>query len=127
MRVILQSESAECGLACLAMVADHYGYHTDLGTLRRRFSFGVKGASLSQIIDNAAALNFSARPVRLEVDQIGHLRRPCILHWNMSHFVVLKDVKRGINGHKRPVIVDPAFGEYEVADSQLSNSFTGEA
>ncbi len=44
---ILQTESAECGLACLAMVAGWHGYRTDLSTLRRRFSISLKGATLN--------------------------------------------------------------------------------
>ena len=33
--LILQTESAECGLACLAMVASAQGLRTDLPTLRQ--------------------------------------------------------------------------------------------
>jgi len=32
MPVILQTESAECGLACLAMIASHHGHRVDLDT-----------------------------------------------------------------------------------------------
>uniref|UniRef100_UPI00261EC026 cysteine peptidase family C39 domain-containing protein n=1 Tax=uncultured Microbulbifer sp. TaxID=348147 RepID=UPI00261EC026 len=35
--VILQTEAAECGLVCLAMIAGFHGYDTDLAGLRRRF------------------------------------------------------------------------------------------
>ena len=35
MRMTLQAESAECGLACLAMTASAHGLHTDLADLRR--------------------------------------------------------------------------------------------
>ena len=34
--VVLQTEAAECGLACLAMVANYYGYGADLATLGSR-------------------------------------------------------------------------------------------
>jgi ATP-binding cassette subfamily B protein RaxB len=33
--VILQTEGAECGLACLAMVASFHGHRTDLASLRQ--------------------------------------------------------------------------------------------
>ena len=42
MKPILQTESSECGLACLAMVASHFGSHMDLADLRRRFSISLK-------------------------------------------------------------------------------------
>ena len=45
--LILQTEAAECGLACLAMIASHHGYRTDLASLRERFSVSLKGATLA--------------------------------------------------------------------------------
>ena len=34
--LILQTETAECGLACLAMIAGRYGHRVDLPALRQR-------------------------------------------------------------------------------------------
>lgn len=45
--LILQSEAAECGLACIAMVASYHRHATDLLTLRRRFPISLKGSTLS--------------------------------------------------------------------------------
>ena len=36
--VVLASEAAECGLACLAMVARYHGHDVDLNGLRQRVS-----------------------------------------------------------------------------------------
>lgn len=44
--VIRQTESAECGLACLAMIACWHGLKTDLSTLRERFNIGIQGMTL---------------------------------------------------------------------------------
>lgn len=68
MRVTLQSESQECGLACLVMVAAAHGLHLDLATLRRRFAVSIKGTSLAQLIRYAQSLEFTCRPLRLELD-----------------------------------------------------------
>ena len=54
--VILQAEPAECGLACLAMVASHHGMVLPLRELRRRFPLSLKGASLSRLLDVARRL-----------------------------------------------------------------------
>jgi len=117
---ILQTESAECGLACLAMVAGWHGYRTDLPTLRRRFSISLKGATLKQLIDIAGSLEFGARPLRLELDELGDLKLPCILHWDLNHFVVLTRVTaRGIT------ILDPARGEVRLFCAEASKHFTG--
>lgn len=122
MRTILQSESHECGLACLAMVASAYGLHLDLATLRRRFSISVKGTSLPQIVHYAQALEFSCRPVRLELDELKQLRLPCILHWKLNHFVVLEKVSA-----QRVVILDPAVGRRSLKMDEVSRCFTGVA
>jgi len=58
--MIRQTEAAECGLACLAMVANHHGQHVDLATLRRRHPMSLKGATLKALIEIVAAMGFGA-------------------------------------------------------------------
>lgn len=122
MKPILQAEAAECGLACLAMIGSAYGLHVDMTDLRRRFSVSLKGVTLSTIIRHAEALNLAPRPLRLELEELKDLRVPCILHWNLNHFVVLKEV-RG----RQIIIFDPAVGKVKLSLIQASKSFTGVA
>lgn len=118
--VIYQTEAAECGLASLAMVINFYGHKIDLTTLRRKFSISLKGASLKTIIDIAEKLDFATRPLRVELESIGEVRTPAILHWEMDHFVVLKKVTpQGIFIH------DPARGERRLSREEFSKFFTG--
>ncbi|WP_286070570.1 peptidase domain-containing ABC transporter [Stenotrophomonas sp. 57] len=120
MRILLQSEAAECGLVALAMIADAHGHSVSLMEMRQRFSFSLKGARLSQIIEAAQHLGLSGRALRLEIENLGELRTPCILHWDLNHFVVLKKAsKSGI------FIADPAFGEKFVSLESASKHFTG--
>ena len=127
MKTQLQTESSECGLACLAMVASHYGYHTDLADLRRQFSISLKGATLAQLMRHATAMQLSSRPLRLELDELGELALPCILHWNLNHFVVLKKVTKSLRGKITLVLLDPAVGERKVSLEEASQHFTGVA
>lgn len=122
MKLILQSEAAECGLACLAMVSDSHGLHLDLVELRRRFSVSLKGANLATVIRHAEALGFTTRPLRLELEELPELRLPCILHWNLNHFVVIKSIKG-----KQVVLLDPAVGVRRLSLSEVSSAFTGVA
>jgi ATP-binding cassette, subfamily B, bacterial CvaB/MchF/RaxB len=120
--VLLQTEAAECGLACLAMVAGHHDYQTDLPGMRSRFSLSLKGTTLAHLMQIAAALGLTARPLRLELEELGALRVPCILHWDLNHFVVLKSAgARGI------VIHDPAQGVRKLTLAEASRHFTGVA
>lgn len=120
--LLLQTEAAECGLACLGMVAGFHGYRTDLITLRQKFTISLKGATLEQLINVADQLKFSSRPVRLELEELGQLQVPAILHWGLNHFVVLKKAN---NTHAW--IHDPARGECKLALSEVSKHFTGVA
>ncbi len=120
--VLLQSEAAECGPACLAMVATHWGHAIDLAAMRRRFSVSLKGTTLKTLMEMAAALDLHARPVRLELAQLGALPLPCVLHWDMNHFVVLAAV-----GRTHVVIHDPAVGERRLPLREVSRHFTGVA
>jgi ATP-binding cassette, subfamily B, bacterial CvaB/MchF/RaxB len=90
--IVRQTEAAECGLACLAMVASYHGYRTDLNALRRRYPASQNGVTLRALIRVASHLQLAARPLRIEMHHLAELRLPAILHWDMSHFVVLKSV-----------------------------------
>ncbi len=120
--LILQSEAAECGLACLAMVATAHGHETDLLTLRRRFELSSRGATLARLMEIGDALGFSQRAVRLELEELPQLATPCILHWNLNHFVVL--VRADATGI---TILDPAVGERRLTLKEASPHFTGVA
>ncbi len=118
--VILQTEAAECGLACLAMVAAYHGLRSDLPTLRQRFSLSLKGATMADLMRMADALQMNARPLRAELDHLPQLQLPCILHWDLNHFVVLTSVSRGsIEIH------DPARGLRRMRLDEVSRHFTG--
>jgi len=120
--MLLQTEGAECGLACLAMVASHLGLRTDLPTLRQRFSLSLKGATLVDLIRMAGDLGLNARALRAELEHLPALETPCILHWDLNHFVVLKEVRRG-----KAVIHDPARGIRHLPMAEVSKHFTGVA
>lgn len=118
--IMLQTESAECGLACLAMVAGYWGYEVDMASLRRRFSVSIKGSTIKGVASMAEAMGLQARALRLEMQNLSELKLPCVLHWNMNHFVVL----RSVNATKA-VIHDPGIGERTVTLEEFSNQFTG--
>ena len=120
--VILQTEAAECGLACLAMVASYYGYEIDLPGMRRRASMSLKGATLRRVMDIAGQLALDTRALRLEIEDLAALKAPCLLHWDLDHFVVLKRA-----GAKEIVIHDPARGVQRLTWAKVSKHFTGVA
>ncbi|EEV9628978.1 peptidase domain-containing ABC transporter [Escherichia coli] len=120
--VIHQTETAECGLACLAMICGHFGKNIDLIYLRRKFNLSARGATLAGINGIAEQLGMATRALSLELDELRVLKTPCILHWDFSHFVVLVSVKRN-----RYVLHDPAWGIRYISREEMSRYFTGVA
>lgn len=120
--VLLQTEATECGLACLGMVAGYHGLRIDMPTLRQRHAFSLKGACLGDLMGVAAELGLSSRAVKLDLDDLAKLRKPCILHWNFNHFVVLHKVSA-----RYVVLHDPAMGLRRLPLSDVSAAFTGVA
>lgn len=118
--LVLQSESSECGLACIAMVASYHGYRVDLPTMRRRFSISLKGATMRSLMTVAQALQLQTRPLQLSLDRLSDLQLPCVVHWDMNHFVVLTKVARN-----HIVVLDPAVGERRLSMEESSKHFTG--
>jgi ATP-binding cassette subfamily B protein RaxB len=59
--VVLAAEAAECGLACLTMVARFHGHDIDLNGLRQRFALSLSGASLGSLMRLADSLALSGR------------------------------------------------------------------
>jgi len=120
--VTLQTETAECGLACLSMILGYYKGDSDLFTLRCQYGVSSRGVNLQNLIDISKSLGFITRPLSLELDEVKQLKLPCILHWEFNHFVVLTKVT-----DKYFIIHDPAFGKKKLTKERFSNSFTGVA
>lgn len=120
--ITLQTEAAECGLACLVMVLSYHGHDIDLPSLRSRLAVSLKGMNLAQLIEAAESFSLAARPLRLDLHEISNLQTPCVLHWDMNHFVVLKRVSA-----KHLEIHDPAKGLVRFSYKEASAHFTGVA
>jgi ATP-binding cassette subfamily B protein RaxB len=120
--MMLQTEAAECGVACLAMLASFHGHEVDLASLRRRFSTSLKGATLARVMTMAGQLGLTCRPLKLDLEDLSQLKTPCVLHWDLNHFVVLKSV-----GKRSVAIHDPARGIRKLRMNEVSEHFTGVA
>jgi len=120
--LILQTEAAECGMACLAMITAYLGNPVGLAELRRHYGFSLKGATLKDLIRVANQVGLSSRPLRLEMKELRLLKTPCVLHWDLNHFVVLKKItSTGV------VIHDPNVGVRRLSIQEAAKHFTGVA
>jgi ATP-binding cassette subfamily B protein RaxB len=120
--LLFQTEAAECGLACLAMVANYHGRRIDLAAIRQRFCVSLRGTTLGHLLQFGAALGLAGRPLRIELEDLPSLQTPCILHWDMEHFVVLRKATKSYI-----VVHDPALGLRKLKFPVVSRHFTGVA
>ena len=96
----------QCGIACLSMICSHYKKGYSIETLSKYCFATTEGVSLLGISEAANKLGLHTVCGRLSINQLSQVERPCILHWNQNHFVVLYKVKNG----KKYYIADPGKG-----------------
>jgi len=118
--MIFQAEINECALACLAMIASYHGKKVDVRTLRGNFSTPATGASVKHLLMAANSIELQGKPLKLELRELDQLRLPVVLHWDLEHFVVLKQLSR-----KWATINDPAIGCRKYSREELSLHFSG--
>jgi ATP-binding cassette subfamily B protein RaxB len=118
--ILLQEESSECGHVCVAMVSHYFGHDIDLYHLRKMSPTSALGMSLMGIKQLCQRLGLLTRALRVPLEELARVKTPAILHWNMNHFVVLKQVK-----NNQYIIHDPALGRQTYSQAEVSAAFTG--
>ena len=122
--LILQAEVAECGLASMAMIASYHGHQLDMPAMRKNFSANLKGMSLHQLIELGDSLGLASRALQCPIYEVHKLATPCVLHWDLNHFVVLTQVL-GKGKSAKFYLNDPAVGKLSLTTEELSKHFTG--
>ena len=119
--VVMQLEALECGAASLAMVMAYYGKWVPLEQVRLDCGISRDGSTAKNIYLAAEHYGFSVKAFRMSPETLKEKGQfPCIIHWDMNHFVVLD----GFRG-KHVYINDPARGEVKVSWDEFDRSFTG--
>lgn len=119
--VVMQLEALECGAAALAMVMAYYGKWVPLEQARIDCGVSRDGSKAKNIYIAAQHYGFDVKAYSMSPESIREKGKyPCIIHWNMNHFVVLN----GFRG-KNVYINDPARGTVKVTWDEFDKSFTG--
>lgn len=119
---IPQHNEEDCGAACLATIAKHYGRTFTLNHVREAVGTGQLGTTLLGLIRGAEALGFNARGVKADpaiLNWLEDLPLPAILHWQGNHYVVFYG-KRG----RMCVVADPAIGVRYLTQEELLQGWT---
>jgi ABC-type bacteriocin/lantibiotic exporter with double-glycine peptidase domain len=117
-QVVLQHSEEDCGAACIATVAKHYGRTFAISRVREAVGTGARGTSLLGLRRGAETLGFNARQVKASpqlLDQLDKVPLPAIIHWKGYHWVVLYGQKG-----KKYVIADPGVGVRYLTREELT-------
>lgn len=106
-QLIQQHSEEDCGAACLASIAKHYGRSFTITRCREAVGTGQQGTTLLGLKQGATVLGFNARGVKVNLNIINQetISLPAIIHWKGYHWVVFYG-KRG----NKYVIADPGLG-----------------
>ncbi|MDZ8035901.1 peptidase domain-containing ABC transporter [Nostoc sp. DedSLP04] len=107
-QTVLQHSEEDCGAACIATIAKHYGRTFAISRMREVVGTGSRGTSLLGLRRGAETLGFNTRQVKASVQLLDQLHKaplPAIIHWKGYHWVVLYEQKG-----KKYVIADPGVG-----------------
>lgn len=115
-----QQETADCGIAALAMVARFHRLDISLDSLRQSNPVGPEGASLLELQRAASALGLRCLPVRVAPEQLGQVTPPAIAHFRAGHYVVLYEF-----GPTGVAIGDPVTGLVRLSPEKFAHSCSG--
>ncbi len=120
--VIEQVDEADCGVACLAMVAGWHGVDVPMPWLREVAGTDQSGTTLRALAVTGRRIGLDVEPVKVSRDRLDDLNLPAILHWDSEHWVVLVEV-----GDRRVQVADPALGLQRMDREELDRHWDGYA
>lgn len=120
-KCVRQHNEEDCGAACLATIAKHYGRNFSLSHMRQVVGTGQLGTTMFGLRRGAEAIQFNAYPVRATDELLAQLDQaplPAIIHWKGYHWVTL----HGQKGQKY-VVADPAVGIRHLTLAELKENW----
>ena len=109
-----QYDAMDCGPSCLRMIAAFYGRTYSLQKLRELSHISREGVSLLGLSDAAEIIGFRTIGARITIEQLMEAPKPCVVHWDQDHFVVVYKYRKG-----KVYVADPAFGLVEYSEAEF--------
>jgi ATP-binding cassette, subfamily B, bacterial len=109
-----QFDAMDCGPSCIRMIAAFYGKNYSLQKLRQLAHITREGVSLLGLSEAAEAIGFRTIGARITFEQLMEAPKPCVVHWDQEHFVVVYRLRKG-----KVQVADPAFGLVEYSEPEF--------
>lgn len=120
-----QTDSSDCGPACIQMVAAYYGKQISLATIKKSCHVTRLGICLKDLLEGCRKLGFQTVPIHLEFEKLKEMPLPAILYWKQEHYVVLYQIKTH-RGRMIYYIADPNYGKIKLEESVFIDSWTSD-
>lgn len=122
---IKQHDITDCGAACLASIAAHYGLKFPISRIRQYAFTDKKGTNILGIIEAAKKLGLEAKGVKGPFECLTEIPKPAIAHVVvkevLQHFVVIYKVT-----DKYILIMDPGDGKlHKKSHEEFKKEWTG--
>ncbi|MCL1934420.1 MAG: peptidase domain-containing ABC transporter [Candidatus Azobacteroides sp.] len=122
---IKQHDSTDCGAACLASVAAHYGLKMPIARIRQYAFTDQKGTNVLGMIEAAQKLGFEAKGVKGPYECLKEIPKPAIAHVivkeQLQHFVVICKVT-----DQTITVMDPSDGKlHKKTHEEFKKEWTG--
>lgn len=116
-KLLRQSTSAECGLCCISMVAEYFGFVQPISFYREKFNVGRDGISVKELYLILENINLTPRSFTVNnLEEFSFKKDPYILYTKENHFVVVKLLARGLVS-----VLDPSKGKSKMTLDQLES------
>jgi ABC-type bacteriocin/lantibiotic exporter with double-glycine peptidase domain len=117
---VRQAESAECGLAALAIILGYHGVHVSLEELRESVGSTYLGISAQVLVTLARRYGLESRSFRQDTETLRELEFPLIAHCRFIHFLVVERMTAD-----DVLVNDPDTGPRHIPFEEFDLEFTG--
>lgn len=123
--LIKQHDMRDCGAACLASVAGHYGLQLPIAKIRQLCHTDKRGTNALGLIQGLEQMGFNAKGVKASLENLPQAPLPAIAHTifkeQFQHYVVIYKIHKG-----KISVMNPAYGKIETyTTEEFAKIWTG--
>ena len=123
--LIKQHDMRDCGAACLASVAGHYGLQLPIAKIRQLCHTDKRGTNALGLIQGLEQMGFNAKGVKASLENLPQAPLPAIVHTifkeQYQHYVVIYKIYKG-----KISVMNPAYGKIETyTTEEFAKIWTG--
>ena len=119
LQYIEQVQHTECGICCVAMLLNYYGYNVDINEMRATSDVGREGSTIFQVKELLVKYQTTVKVYKTVYEGLFEFNNPVILLWEDCHYVVLKKIT-----NKKAIVIDPEYGTLTYSRSEFEELFS---